>query len=65
MKKCTGYNLINPCQTIVKWVGVQIKELIKKKMGSDTKIEQNDFKVAMEQFTKHYQKITAELNNTD
>lgn len=39
--------------------------MVEKKMGSDTEVEQNDFKVVVEQLNKHYQKIAAKLDNAD
>lgn len=32
-------------------------------MSLSTKINQNDFKIAVEQFIKHYQNIAAEFDN--
>lgn len=65
MKKRTSYDFVNLRQTVINWVGAQIKELVEEKMGSGTKVEQNDFKVAVEQFTKRYQEVAAKLDNTD
>lgn len=45
MKKHIGYKFIDLYQIVVKWVKAQIKELVEKKIGLGTKVEQNDFKV--------------------
>lgn len=65
LKERTGYDLVDPRQTVVKWVGARIEELVEEEMGSGTEVEQNDFKAAVEQFTKRYQEVAAELDNAD
>lgn len=39
--------------------------MVEEEMGSGTEVEQNDFKAAVEQFSKRYQEVAAELDNAD
>lgn len=51
LKDQTGYDLLKPRITIMRWVKAHINELVDKKMGSGTQIEQDDFKAVVKQFT--------------
>lgn len=50
LKQQTGYELVNPLQTVTRWVKAQINELVEEEMGSGAEVERNDFKTALEQF---------------
>lgn len=63
MKEHIGYDLIDTRQMIVKWGGVQIEELVEEEMRLSTEVEQNDFKAAIGQFTKRYQKVATKLDD--
>lgn len=51
-KQYTGYKFVNLGPTVTYWVKTQIDKLVKKEMRLGTKIEQDDFKIAIEQFAK-------------
>lgn len=48
LKQQTGYHLVNSQQTVTNWVKAQIDELVEEKIGSGTKVERNNFKMAVE-----------------
>lgn len=50
LKQQTDYELVNPQQTVTRWVKAQINELVVEEMGSGAEVERNDFKTALEQF---------------
>ena len=51
LKDRTRYDLLEPRITFMCWIKAWNDELVEEKMGLDTQIEQDDFKIAVEQFT--------------
>lgn len=49
-KDRTKYNLLESRITVIRQVKVCIDELVDKEMSSSTQVEQDDFKVVVEQF---------------
>ena len=63
LKQQTGYHLVNPQQTVNNWVKAQIDELVEEEMGSDTEVERNDFKTAVETFAEQMKIVVEEIEN--
>lgn len=53
-----SYHLVNPQQIVSNWVKAQIDELFEEEMGSDTKLEKNDFKTTVETFAEQMKNVT-------
>lgn len=47
----------------MKWVETVLDELVEEEIGSDTKVEKNDFKVTIEQFAECCQIVVNDINN--
>lgn len=62
-KQHTGYKFVNLGQTTIYWVKTQIDKLVKKEMRLETKIEKDDFKIAIEQFAKRMQIVSKEIED--
>ena len=45
-----GYNLIDQRNTVIKWISIRLDEFIKEKIGSDIKVERNNFKIFVKTF---------------
>lgn len=52
LKNHTGYELVNPGQTVARWVKTQINELVEEEMGSGTEVERDDLKTSVEKFAE-------------
>lgn len=63
LKKKIDYKLVYPIQIITQCVKARIDELIKKKIGSDTEVKQDDFKTIVEQFAKQIKVIARKIDN--
>lgn len=63
LKQQPRYELIYPIPTITWWLKAQIDKLVEEEIGSGIEIEQNNFKIAIEQFTKQIEGIAWEINN--
>lgn len=48
---------------VIKWVKIQIKELIKKEIDFSIKMKQNNIKAEMKQLTEYYKENAAKLND--
>lgn len=64
LKQHTGYELVNPGQTVTRWVKTQINELVEEEMGSGTEVERDDFKTAVEQFAERMQIVAQEIEDS-
>ena len=64
LKQKTGYKLVHPMQTVIRWVKARIDELVEEKMGSGTEVERDDFKTAVEQFAKQMEEVAREIDDT-
>lgn len=64
LKQQTGYDLVNPAQTITRWVKSQINELVEEELGSGTEVEKDDFKTAVEQFATRMKTDAQEINDS-
>ncbi|MCJ1470666.1 hypothetical protein MMC07_009312 [Pseudocyphellaria aurata] len=64
LKERTNYDLVDPRQTVTRWVETRIDELVEKEMGSGTEVERNDIKAAVEQFAGRWHTVTDEINDT-
>ncbi len=50
LKNRTGYDLLEPRNTVLQWLQQLIDELVSEEIGSGTQVEQDDFKAAVEKF---------------
>lgn len=50
LRERTDYDLVDPRQTITRWVETSIDKLVENEMRSSTQIERNAFTVAVEQY---------------
>lgn len=64
LKERTNYDLVDPRQTVTRWVETRIDELVEKEMGSGTEMERNDIKAAVEQFAGRWHTVTDEISDT-
>lgn len=60
----TGYDLVNPAQTVTRWVKSQINKLVEEELGSGTEVEKDDFKTAVEQFATRMKMVAQEINDS-
>ena len=63
LKNQTGYDLVDPRQTIGRWVEARLDELVEEEMESGTEVEKDDFKSAVEQFTNRWQTVANEIED--
>lgn len=56
--------LANPCQTVTRWVKAIINELVEEKIRSSTKVEENDFKTAIETFAEQIKIVTSDIDDS-
>ena len=50
LKNRTGYDLLEPRNTVLQWLQQLIDELVSEEIGSGTQLEQDDFKAAVKKF---------------
>lgn len=62
LKENTGYDLKEPRNTVLRWVAKRVDELVEEEMGSGTQVDQDDFKVAVEQFNDRLKTVKKELD---
>lgn len=55
LKERTGYDLVDPRQTVLKWVDAILDELVEEEMGSGTEIKKSNFKATVEQLAERCQ----------
>lgn len=58
----TGYDLIEPRNTVTRSVKACIDELVEEQIGSGTQVEQDDFKAAVEQFAWQIKTVQKDLD---
>ncbi len=58
----TGYDLLEPRNTVLRWVQQLTDELVSEEMGSGTQVEQDDFKAAVEKFRGRIEIVKNELS---
>lgn len=63
-KEYTGYDLIEPRNTVICWVKTCIDELIEKKMGFGTQVNQDNFKLAVEMFWDRLEILKADIKQS-
>ena len=57
LKEQTGYDLKEPRNTMLRWVADIRDELVSEEMGSGTQVDQDDFKIAVEQFAQRIKAV--------
>ena len=62
LKNRTGYDLLEPRNTVFRWVQQLTDELVSEEMGSVTQVEQDDFKAAVEKFCGRIEIVKNELS---
>ena len=62
LKDRTGYDLLEPRNTVLRWVQQLTDELVSEEMGSGTQVEQDDFKAAVEKFRERIEIVKNELS---
>ena len=62
LREKTGYDLMEPRNTVTRWVKARIDELVEEEMGSGTQVEQDDFKAAVEQFAGRMETVQKDLD---
>lgn len=55
LKERTGYDLVDPRQTVLKWVDAILDKLVEEEMGSGTEIKKSNFKATVEQLAERCQ----------
>lgn len=50
-------------QIVTQWVKTRINKLVEKEIGLGTEVEQDDFKIVIEQFAKQMEGIAREIDN--
>lgn len=64
LKDQTRYDLLKPTITVMRWVKADIDELVEEEMGSNTQVEQDDFKVVIGQFPIQINTVQTEIDYT-
>lgn len=64
LRERTDYDLVDPRQTITRWVETSIDKLVENEMRSSTQIERNAFTVAVEQYASRWQAVADEINES-
>lgn len=62
LKNRTGYLLKEPRNTVLRWVADRGDELVQEEMGPGTQVDQDNFKVAVEQFAGRVKAVQDELD---
>lgn len=63
MKQRTSYLLKESRNTVLRWVADCINKLMAKKIGSETQVDQDDFKAVMKQFAGRIKAVEEEITN--
>lgn len=64
LKDRTGYDLVEPRNTVLRWVKARIDELVEEEMGSGTQVDQDDFKAAVEVFRNRWEIVENEIKQS-